>query len=69
MFTEIKHPEIGPEVSYTYVGRPYRFKGTEWSATRAPLIGEHTKSILKNDLELKETQISNLMKANVIAAL
>lgn len=69
MFTEIKHPEMGSDVSYTYVGRPYRFKGTEWSATRAPLIGEHTKSILKNDLELKEAEISQLMKANVITAL
>jgi crotonobetainyl-CoA:carnitine CoA-transferase CaiB-like acyl-CoA transferase len=35
----IDHPELGR--SFTYPGAPYAFRGTPWSARRAPLLGEH----------------------------
>ena len=40
---EIEHPELGR--SFTYPGAPYRFNGTPWSATRAPLLGEHQDAL------------------------
>ena len=40
---EIEHPELGR--SFTYPGAPYRFNGTPWSATRAPLLGEHQEAL------------------------
>jgi len=40
---EIEHPELGR--SFTYPGAPYRFTGTPWSATRAPLLGEHQEAL------------------------
>jgi len=36
---EIEHPELGRRI--TYPGAPYRFTVTPWSASRAPLLGEH----------------------------
>jgi CoA-transferase family III len=36
---EVDHPELGR--SFTYPGAPYGFRGTPWSARRAPLLGEH----------------------------
>ena len=50
MFEDIAHPEIGEGVSFKYVGRPYRFTESPWQAFRAPLVGEHTRSILSNDV-------------------
>ena len=69
MFIDIEHPEFGEGVSYKYVGRPYRFKGTEWSASRAPLIGEHTESILKKDLNYQDFEISKLIENKTITVL
>jgi crotonobetainyl-CoA:carnitine CoA-transferase CaiB-like acyl-CoA transferase len=36
---ELDHPEL--DRSFTYPGAPYAFRGTPWSARRAPLLGEH----------------------------
>jgi crotonobetainyl-CoA:carnitine CoA-transferase CaiB-like acyl-CoA transferase len=36
---ELEHPEL--DRSFTYPGAPYAFRGTPWSARRAPLLGEH----------------------------
>ena len=66
MFTKIDHPELGNDVSYTYVGRPYNFKGTPWSASRAPLLAENTKKILLEDLDYSNEKISNLASSGVI---
>lgn len=46
-FANIYHPEIASGIQYTYPGRPYVFSQTPWHATRAPMIGEHTDSILQ----------------------
>lgn len=36
---EIEHPEL--DRTFVYPGAPYRFTTTPWSASRAPLLGEH----------------------------
>ena len=69
MFEDILHPEFGEGVSYKYAGRPYRFKGTPWNAFRAPLIGEHSVSILKDDLNYSDEAIRNLEVTGIISSL
>ncbi|MFL2664543.1 MAG: hypothetical protein ACJ0G8_01060, partial [Dehalococcoidia bacterium] len=57
---------IGNGISYTYVGRPYNFKGTPWSATRPPLLAENTQKILEEDLSFSTEKISDLISSGVI---
>lgn len=46
MLTPVEHPELG--TTFQYPGPPIRFTGTPWKApTRAPLLGEHTASVLE----------------------
>jgi len=66
MFTEIAHDELGEGVTFKYVGRPYDLKETPWDATRPPIIGEHTNSILSQDLGYSREKIESLSKQNVI---
>jgi crotonobetainyl-CoA:carnitine CoA-transferase CaiB-like acyl-CoA transferase len=43
---EVEHPELGRTV--TYPGAPYRFEKTPWRIQRrAPLLGEHTREVLR----------------------
>jgi crotonobetainyl-CoA:carnitine CoA-transferase CaiB-like acyl-CoA transferase len=60
---------MGEGVSFKYVGRPYRFTESPWDAFRAPLVGEHTKSILLVDLEysaqdLKTLEVNGIISSN-----
>lgn len=68
MFTDIPHPEIGKAVSFKYVGRPYRFTESPWNAFRPPLVGEHTKSILSNDLGYCSGDLEDLISKNTISS-
>jgi crotonobetainyl-CoA:carnitine CoA-transferase CaiB-like acyl-CoA transferase len=46
MLAPVEHPELG--TTFQYPGPPIRFTGTPWEApTRAPLLGEHTASVLE----------------------
>ena len=67
MFEDIAHPEIGEGVSFKYVGRPYRFTESPWQAFRAPLVGEHTRSILSNDVGYSESDLRSLDGKGVIS--
>ncbi|MDY7012194.1 MAG: CoA transferase, partial [Cyanobacteriota bacterium] len=42
-FTETEHPELG---TYLRVGAPFHPSQTPWQQKRAPLLGEHTESVL-----------------------
>ena len=66
MFCDIEHPEFGEGIKFKYVGRPYSFKETPWNAKKPPLIGEHTTSILSNDLGFPESKIADLIDRGVI---
>ena len=67
MFPDIEHSEFGDGVTFRYVGTPYKFSGTPWSATRAPLLGEHTFSILSNDLGYSKAKIDTLLDRGTIS--
>ena len=40
---EVEHPHTGP---LTYPGAPFVMSETPWRASRAPLLGEHTREVL-----------------------
>ena len=67
MFADISHPEMGEGVSIKYVGRPYRFTESPWEAFRAPLVGEHTSSILSNTIGYSESELKSLQNKGVIS--
>ena len=67
MFVDIAHPEMGEGVSIKYVGRPYRFTESPWEAFRAPLVGEHTRSILSNDVGYSDSDLKSLEAKGVIS--
>ena len=67
MFPDIEHSEFGDGVTFRYAGTPYKFSGTPWSATRAPLLGEHTFSILSNDLGYSKAKIDTLLDRGTIS--
>ena len=54
-------------VSIKYVGRPYRFTESPWDAFRAPLVGEHTKSILSKDIGYSEEDLNTLAANGIIS--
>ena len=68
MFTDLPHPEMGKAVSFKYVGRPYRFTESPWNAFRPPLVGEHTESILSNDLGYSSGDLEALISRNTISS-
>ena len=67
VFQYIEHPEFGEGVSFRYVGRPYVFKDTPWNGKTPPLLAEHTKSVLQNDLNYSQTDIRRLINIGVVA--
>lgn len=60
---EIDHPLAG---SQRYPGAPWRMSATPPAATRAPLLGEHTDSILAGQLELSESEIAVLRGEGIV---
>jgi crotonobetainyl-CoA:carnitine CoA-transferase CaiB-like acyl-CoA transferase len=61
----VEHPEI--DSSFRYPGAPYRFEKGQWSIRRrAPLLGEDTKSVLMDDLNLTELEYQKLSWEGVI---
>ena len=65
LFTELDQPGIG---RYRVPGSPISFGALPRDdPRRAPLLGEHTDEILRQDLGLSETEISRLRDAKVVA--
>ncbi len=63
MIGEISQPGIG---DYLASGSPIRFD-ENLPAMRAPVLGEHTEEILKQDLGLSDGQVGDLVDAGVVA--
>jgi crotonobetainyl-CoA:carnitine CoA-transferase CaiB-like acyl-CoA transferase len=58
----------GVEQPVLVVGNPIKFSSTpEFGDTKPPLIGEHTDSILQNELGLASSKLADLRAAKVIA--
>jgi len=53
-FIEIEHPIAG---SFNYPGMPVKIAQDKWVYTRSPLLGEHTKSIIKKYTSLTDNDI------------
>ena len=61
----INQPEIG---NYIASGSPIRFSESEnLAALPAPMLGEHTEEILKDDLGLGDLEVGNLFKDGIVA--
>jgi benzylsuccinate CoA-transferase BbsF subunit len=55
----LQHPDLGPE---RHINNPLRFSLTEITpASRAPLLGEHTKDVLTRWLDLDPAMIQSLL--------
>lgn len=64
-FTEVEHPELGR--SFTYPGPAAIFNASPWRiARRAPLIGEHNREILCDELGVSPGDLVALREAGVI---
>jgi 2-methylfumaryl-CoA isomerase len=64
MFSMVEQPEIG---TYLMPGSPLQFGASpRLTATRAPVLGEHTDEILSTVLELSGSEIANLHDEHVV---
>jgi crotonobetainyl-CoA:carnitine CoA-transferase CaiB-like acyl-CoA transferase len=51
-----------------YPGAPAKLLGSEWAIRRrAPLLGEHTDTILRDELGLSRDELAALAGAEIIA--
>lgn len=60
---QIDHPDAGPQ---TYPGPPFTLDGGGFALTRAPRLGEHTDSVLRERLALDDEAIAALRAREVI---
>ena len=60
----VEHPIHG---KVPLLGFPPRLSNSEVAITSAPLLGEHTQSVLMDDLNLDPTEIESLEKSGVIS--
>jgi benzylsuccinate CoA-transferase BbsE subunit len=61
----VEHPELGR--SFTYPGEAAIYNGSPWRiASRAPLIGEHNKTIFCDELGLSSQELDSLAARQVI---
>ncbi|HWO94396.1 MAG TPA: CoA transferase, partial [Dehalococcoidia bacterium] len=63
-WAEVEHPELGP--TFEYPGAPYHIPKAPWRIRRrAPLLGEHTRSVLCEELGLTDEDIVTLSAAGI----
>lgn len=63
-FATIEHPVAGTR---TMPGAPYQMTATPWLMRRpAPLLGQHTTDVLREELQLSTAQIDSLRQEGVI---
>jgi formyl-CoA transferase len=60
---EVDHPARGP---YLSVGNPIKLSDSPTVVTRSPLLGEHTSEILRDVLNLEDTEISQLLGSGAL---
>jgi formyl-CoA transferase len=63
-FQTVEHPAAG---SVRLMSSPLRMTGSETKIARAPLLGEHSVSVLRDELGLSEDELSALKQRGVIA--
>ncbi len=64
-FVEVEHPELGR--SFRYPGAPYLFHGTPWRVyRRPPLVGEHCRQVLCDELGVGADELAVLAGEKVI---
>ena len=61
---QVDHPEHG---EIELLGFAPRFSNGDVPFVRAPLMGEHTDDVLRNDLALEPAEITDLREAGVVA--
>ena len=65
MVVTVKHTTLG---DIPVVGRPVKFPGAEQEPLAAPpTLGEHTDSVLRDELRLRDEQIAKLRADKVIS--
>ena len=62
---EVDHPRRG---KYLTVGNPIKMSDSITEVKRAPLLGEHTDAILRNDLGFSEKEIAEIKASGAITA-
>ena len=62
---EVMHPERGP---YLTVGNPIKLSDSPTVIERSPLLGEHTAEILRDILNLPDSEITHLMESGAFGA-
>lgn len=65
MIQEYEHPTVG---TVRYPPTPIKFTGWEYPSTSAPMLGEHTVSVLADRVGLDEESIDDLLRAGVVLA-
>lgn len=63
VFREVAHPEVG---KYKVPGPPYVLSKSVNEVKRAPLLGEHNESVLKEVVGLSEDEIAELVVEGVL---
>ena len=64
-YTEVEHPEL--ERSFIYPGAAAIYNGSPWRISRrAPLIGEHNREVLCDELGLSREELTILVESGVI---
>ncbi len=64
-FIDTEHPEAG---TLQYPTSPFRQPEIPWSPGRAPLLGEHTREVLVNELGSNDDELRGLVDSGVVEA-
>lgn len=62
-FVDVNHPTYG---DLELIGAPWRAKDLEAKAERAPFLGEHTDSVLKDTLGITDEELASLREDKII---
>ena len=62
-FQETEHPEAG---TLTYPGPQFRMSEVEWTAGRAPLLGEHNAEVYCDEMGMSRRDLLRLQAAGVV---
>lgn len=62
---KLQHPEAG---EVTLFGPPFRLSESRTPLARAPLLGEHSREVLRDELGLSEEELALLQERGVIGA-
>jgi crotonobetainyl-CoA:carnitine CoA-transferase CaiB-like acyl-CoA transferase len=62
-FVELDHPVVGKQ---QYCDAPFKMSATPWKSSRAPLLGEHNRSIYGDELGYAPEELQRLHKEGVI---